>query len=106
HRDRDVWLDEGCSEIAMRINGYDPGGFDFLFTSQPDVQLNAWAGDPGQSRAHYGASYLFLRYVMGRYGGESFISSLMKQSGLGIGAIDAAVKKAGNQAGFEGAFKD
>ena len=104
-QDRDVWLDEGCSEIAMYINGYDPGGFDLCFTAQPDVQLNAWGSEPGQ-RAHYGASYLFLRYLMDRYGGESFISKLMKQHGLGIGAIDATLKQAGNPAGFEGAFKD
>jgi hypothetical protein len=106
HKDRDVWLDEGCSEIAMYINGYDPGGFDFRFTAQPDVQLNAWGSEPRFSGAHYGASYLFLRYLMDRYGGESFISKLVKQHGLGIDAIDAALKQAGNSAGFEGAFKD
>lgn len=106
HRDRDVWLDEGCSEVAMYVNGYASDGFDFAFTDQPDVQLNAWGGEPGKSSAHYGASYLFLRYLMDRYGGETFISSIVKQHGLGIGAIDGAVKQAGNPAGFEGAFKD
>src|SRR5207248_2952835 len=77
-----------------------------LFMAQPDLQLNAWAADPTPSRPHYGASYLFLRYLMDHFGGESFISRLMKQQGLGIGAIDSAVKASGGQAGFEGAFKD
>ncbi len=106
HKDRDVWLDEGCSEIAMFLNGYSPGNFDALFAAQPDLQLNAWASEPGISRPHYGASYLFLRYLMQHYDNEQFIAALMKQRGLGTGAIDAAVKDAGNPVGFEGAFKD
>ncbi|MFL5732829.1 MAG: hypothetical protein ACJ78Q_06475 [Chloroflexia bacterium] len=106
HRDRDVWLDEGCSEVAMYLNGYDPGGFDFRFTTQTDTQLNAWSSEPRLSSAHYGASYLFLRYLMDRYGGEGFISKLVKERGLGTEAIDTAVKQAGSSAGFEGAFKD
>jgi immune inhibitor A len=106
HKDREVWLDEGCSEVAMYLNAFNPGGFDFQFTNQPDVQLNAWSSEPGLSGAHYGASYLFLRYLMDRYGGESFMSKLVKEHGLGVDAIDAAVKQSGNIAGFEGAFKD
>lgn len=106
HRDRDVWLDEGCSEIAMYLNGYDPGSFDEIFENAPDTQLNAWASDPSMSLAHYGAAYLFLRYLMDHYGGEAFIKDLMMQPGLGVDAIDAVVKRAGDPAGFEGAYKD
>jgi hypothetical protein len=43
---------------------------------------------------------------MDHYSGEAFMQDLVKQPGLGISAIDTAVKKAGNSAGFEGAFKD
>jgi hypothetical protein len=106
HRDRDVWLDEGCSEVAVKLSGYDPAGFDYLFTTQPDLQLNAWSNGPGESAPHYGASYLFLRYLMDRYGGEKFMSQLVSEEGLGSGAIDSAIKVAGNAGGFEGAFKD
>lgn len=106
HKERDIWLDEGCSEIAMYLNGYDPGSFDTIFGSAPDTQLNSWASQPGQALAHYGAAYLFLRYLMDHYGGESFIAELFKQPGLGIDAIDGAVKKAGNPLGFGGAYKD
>ena len=104
-RQRDVWLDEGSSEIASFVNGYDAGGSDFSFVLEPDTQLNTWS-DVEDSSAHYGASYLFLRYLMDRYGGEGFMSALLKQEGIGAGAIDAVVKRAGNPAGFEGAFKD
>lgn len=105
HRNRDVWLDEGCSEIAMYLNGYDPGGVDFAFTLNPDTQLNAW-DDPPQTTAHYGASYLFLRYLMDRYGGQGFISKLLKNDLPGTTGLDATIKQAGNPAGFDGAFKD
>ena len=106
HRDRDVWLDEGCSELSVFLNGYSSGGFDYMFTVTSDTQLNAWAGEPGRSAAHYGAAYLFMRYLTDRYGGERFLNTLLKEEGLGVGAVDAAVKAAGNPAGFEGAFKD
>jgi len=106
HKNRDVWLDEGCSEIAMYLNGYDPGSFDQIFSAQPDTQLNAWAGQPNEALAHYGGAYLFLRYLMDHYGGEPFISGLLKQSGMGVDAIDSEVKQAGNPAGFQGAFQD
>jgi immune inhibitor A len=55
HRDRDVWVDEGTSEIAMYLNGYDPGGVDVAFTLTPDTQLNAW-DDPATTTPHYAAS--------------------------------------------------
>jgi len=105
NQDRDIWVDEGCSEVAMFLNGYDVGGSDYAFTSNPDTQLNTWS-DSGNATAHYGASYLFLRYLMDKYGGEQFISSLLKQPGLGVDAIDTAIKAVNNRAGFEGAFKD
>ena len=105
NRDRDVWLDEGCSEIAMFVNGYATGGTDSAFLTNPDTQLNAW-GEPPKNGANYGASYLFLRYLGDKHGGEGFISTLLKQDGIGIDTIDAAVKASGGAAGFEGAFKD
>lgn len=105
NRDRDVWVDEGCSEIAMYLNGYDIGGAEQAFRANPDTQLNAWS-ETTMASPHYGASYLFLRYLMDKYGGERFISSLLKHGGVGVDGIDATVKEAGNPQGFESAFKD
>ena len=111
HRNREVWLDEGCSEVAMYLNGYDVGGVDLAFTASPGTQLNAWAEPTsGETMAHYGAAYLFLRYLMHHYGGEAFISTLLRQKGLGEDAIDSALKQAmpgaQPQPGFDSAFKD
>ena len=105
NRDRDIWLDEGFSEVASYVNGYDTGGSDFAFTLEPDTQLNAWS-DVSDSSAHYGASYLFTRYLMDRYGGEALLGDILKQEGLGIAAIDRALKAKGVTVGFEGALKD
>jgi immune inhibitor A len=105
HRDREVWVDEGTSEIAMYLNGYDPGGVDVAFAINPDTQLNAW-DDTTKTTPHYGASYLFLRYLMDRFGGESFIGRLMQSKGMGTAGIDGALKSSGYVQGFDGAFKD
>jgi hypothetical protein len=105
NRDRDIWLDEGFSEAASHINGYSTGGSDFAFTLSPDTQLNAWS-DVGDSDAHYGAAYLFSRYLMDRYGGEKVLGEVLRQEGLGIEAIDTALKARGVTAGFEAALKD
>ena len=43
----DNWMNEGSSELAAFLNGYDPGGFDSLFLSEPDLQLTSWAEGPG-----------------------------------------------------------
>jgi hypothetical protein len=105
HRNRDIWLDEGASVIAQWVNGYSPGGVDYSFTTNPDTQLNAW-DEAGSSSAHYGASYMFLRYLMDRYGGEAFMAELLSHDLPGTGGLDAAIRESGNAAGFEGAFHD
>lgn len=105
HHNRDVWLDEGASEIAMWVNGYDAGGVDYSFATNPDTQLNAW-DEAGRTSAHYGASYMFLRYLMDRHGGEGFMANILKHDLPGTTGLDAAIKEAGNPAGFEGAFRD
>jgi immune inhibitor A len=105
NRDRDIWLDEGFSEAASHLNGYSTGGSDFSFTNNPDTQLNAWT-DVGNSSAHYGASYLFSRYLMDRFGGEGVLGEVLRQEGLGIEAIDTALKGKGYAPGFDGAIKD
>lgn len=105
HQNRDIWLDEGASVIAQWVNGYNAGGLDYAFIANPDTQLNAW-DEPGRSSAHYGASYMFLRYLMDRHGGEGFMAKLLGHDLPGTGALDAAIKEAGNGTGFEGAFRD
>ena len=103
---RDVWLDEGCSDVAMSLNGYDIGGADYAYLLDPDTQLNAWAATPDKSIAHYGASYLFLRYMMQRFGGATFIQALLASPGSGVEAFDTALQKVGAKQNFQSAFTD
>ena len=63
-RNEDSWVNEGLSELAAQVNGYDVGGSDYAFSLTPDTQLTAWTA-LGDSAPHYGASYLFLAYFLG-----------------------------------------
>ncbi|MBN1582934.1 MAG: immune inhibitor A, partial [Anaerolineae bacterium] len=69
-RNEETWVNEGCSELAAYLNNYDPGGFEWLFLADPDVQLTTWA-EFGDAAAHYGNSYLFMAYFLGRFGEET-----------------------------------
>ena len=105
NRDRDVWLDEGFAEAAMFLNGYSIGGADAAFTRNPDTQLNAW-DEPGRAAPHYGASYLFTRFLMDRFGGESFLTRAMQTGSEDTAGLDAAIRDSGFEGGFDGAFTD
>ncbi len=39
----DGWVNEGFSELAALLNGFDPGGMDYVFLNNPDWQLNSMA---------------------------------------------------------------
>lgn len=73
---QETWVDEGASELASRVAGYD-GPAPRAFTSHPDVQLTAWAAQPGELTRHYQAAYLFIRYVAERYGGWDVLPELL-----------------------------
>lgn len=83
----DTWLNEGFSELAVLINGYDPGGFDYAYTSAPDLQLNDWASSVGANDGHYGASFLFITYFLDRFGEEA-TKTLVGLQENGLESID------------------
>jgi hypothetical protein len=70
------WVDEGASELAMRVAGYENGA-PAAFAARPDVQLTAWTNQPADLTRHYQASYLFLRYVAERSGGWDALPDLL-----------------------------
>jgi hypothetical protein len=101
-RNEDTWINEGCSELAAYVGGYDPGGFDGAFLSDPDLQLNTWP-ELGSSAPHYGGSYLFMLYLYGRFGPD-LIQSLVAHPADGIQGLDAVLAAEG--LGFEEVFGD
>ncbi|MDQ6670084.1 MAG: immune inhibitor A [Chloroflexota bacterium] len=76
------WVDEGASELAMRVAGYE-GGQPLAFASHPDVQLNAWSTEPSELARHYQAAYLFMRYVAERDGGWNALPDLLQTCARG-----------------------
>jgi immune inhibitor A len=70
------WVDEGASELAMRVAGYDSPQ-PAAFAAHPGVQLTAWTNQPNDLTRHYQASYLFLRYVAERAGGWDALPDLL-----------------------------
>lgn len=86
-RNEETWLNEGFSELAAFINGYNVGGFDRAFASNPDIQLNDWPVSPGQSAPHYGASFLFLVYFLDRLG-EQATQALVAHPDNGLMSVD------------------
>ncbi len=107
-----VWLNEGASELAMFLNGYDVGGTDYVFAVNPDVQLNGWASQPDKSIGHYGAAYLFLRYLSNLYGPD-FVREMNRSRLAGPASINYALNKVGPRTvmgancgtDFDGTFK-
>jgi len=87
-RNEASWVNEGLSELAVELNGFKTGGFSFLFAADPDLQLNYWPGNyQGDSTPHYGASYLFMKYIYERFGSE-FISEIVIQPENGMRGLD------------------
>lgn len=91
-RNETSWLNEGFSELAVDLNGFDVGGFDMLFAFQPDLQLNFWPGDDqGDSSPHYGASFLFTRYLLSQFGSQT-TSAIVQNPMNGLVSIDEVLE--------------
>jgi immune inhibitor A len=85
------WLNEGSSVLAEFLNKYDIGGFDFAYTSDPDIQLTDWPTDPNATTPHYGAGFLFMTYFLDRFG-EDATKALIDQSANGMDSVDQTLK--------------
>lgn len=70
-KNEETWLNEGFSMLAELINEFDPGGFEYSFINNPDLQLTDWGTDVGSNGPHYGASFLFTTYLLDRFGEEA-----------------------------------
>ncbi|WP_299024359.1 immune inhibitor A domain-containing protein [uncultured Thermanaerothrix sp.] len=93
-RNEESWLNEGFSELAAFLNDYDPGGFDYLFAREPDLQLNDWPNDPNATTPHYGASFLFVAYFLDRFGEEA-TQALVAHPDNGMDSLDAVLRDLG-----------
>ncbi len=88
-----TWINEGFSQLAEELNGYEASDLGNLYLRDPDLQLTDWAEDPSIAGAHYGAAYLFLSYFYDRYQDQIDLKALVKQGAgehLQLLANDAA----------------
>lgn len=88
-RNEEVWVSEGLSELAMFLNGYDTGGTEYSYTSDPDLQLNTWPNSP-DTYPHYGAAFLFMAYFLDRFGDDA-VRAVAAHPENGLEGIDAVL---------------
>jgi len=104
-RNEDTWLNEGFSELASYLNGFDPGSADVSFASQPDNQLNDMDYDAPDGYASYGAGYLFTFYFLDRFGPEA-TQSLVAHPENSLASVEAVLSDLGTGLTYEDLFAD
>ena len=90
-RNEETWLNEGFSELASFLNGYDVGGFDFVFMDNPDIQLTDWPNESYATTPHYGAAFLFVTYFLDRFG-EVATQELVSNPDNGMDSVDRVLQ--------------
>ncbi len=107
HNDRneETWLNEGFSELATYLNGFDVGGADYLFAEAPHTQLNTWPSGPGAAGANYGASYLFTSYFLDRFGCDA-TRALVAHEDNSFASVEAVLHQQGTDLTYEELFGD
>lgn len=96
----ETWLDEGLSMYAMEVAGYGLPAGDYhiakdLRVFQEDsssFSLTSWAENPNGFA--YGQSYLFVRYLVDRYGPE-IIAEILNDNRAGVSCVGAVLAKRG-----------
>jgi hypothetical protein len=100
--DESSWLDEGCADLAGYICGYGHPKSHVMYyiALHPVTSLTFWGG----GLEDYGASYLFALYLYEKYGGETFLSSLVQEQANGIEGIENTLKNCGYRISFNRLF--
>ena len=104
HRNQDAWANEGMSDLAMFLNGYDIGGADFAFANDPDTQLNFWP-EGGGAGVNYGAAFTFWLYFYDKYG-EKGITDIVADPLNGLAGVAGALQQVGYQGSLDDFFAD
>jgi len=104
-RNENTWVNEGMSELAIYLNGFDPGGFEYAYAQKPDTQLTTWNRNDLSNDEHYGASYLFMNYFLDRFG-EGLTKAVVASPQNGVAGFDEALQKAGRPERFDDIYAD
>jgi len=93
-RNDETWMTEGFAEVGAYINGYGVGGWDWAYANDPDLQLTTWSPNPGTNGPHYGQSFLYLAYILDRFGEET-TKALTNNPENGLASVDDTFKQLG-----------
>jgi hypothetical protein len=100
-RNEERWVKEGLAELAVQLNGLDPGAAQRAYLEAPDTSLTAWDGET--AAAHRGAAYLFAAYFHERFG-DAGLQALMAQPLNGAAGFDAVLAGLDGGLTFEALF--
>ena len=98
----ETWVNEGMSEAVGEFLGYGSSFID-VFLNEPSTQLTYWHVGEG-SPPHYGASTLFMLYLMGHYGGTDVLRALVSEPSDGVDGMNAFLSQHGKT--FNDVFVD
>ena len=90
----DVWINEGMSEVATEIAGYEASFVD-LFLLNPESQLNFWPDEPRATLPHYGGATLFVEYLAQHYGGNKGLAKLAREPMDGVNGVESYLTQYG-----------
>jgi hypothetical protein len=99
------WVDEGASELAMRVAGYE-SALPAAFAAHPDTQLTTWTNQSSDVARHYQAAYLFVRYVAERAGGWDALPKLFASCARGESLFSAFLTRQPLAPDFDSLFAD
>jgi immune inhibitor A len=102
----DSWVNEGASELATELCGFAVTGGSRSFAQAPDTQLNAWSlGPDDDTLPHYGASYLWMRYIQRRLGLD-VLKAVLTAPENGIDAFEKVLKQTPGAPSFDDLYAD
>jgi len=103
------WLNEGLSQLAEHLNGFDPQAIGISnvsrFLAAPDHYLSGWLFDDRDVARNYGAAYLFLVYLYEQFGLE-FINAVATSELDGLASVQAALARLDGAPGVDAVFAD
>jgi hypothetical protein len=84
----ETWVEEGLSGLARYVCGYghQPSHVT-AFSQAPTTSLANWQDD----LANYGATYLFMLFLVEKYGGAGTTKAIVANGGRGIAGINNAL---------------
>ncbi len=103
------WLNEGLSQLAEHLNGFDPQAIGIAnvsrFLAAPDHYLSGWLFDNRDVACDYGAAYLFLVYLYEQFGLD-FINTVAISEHDGLASIQAALAELDGAPDVDAVFAD